>query len=181
MPSPLLRRPAAASYFLPLLLIFQSLPPPEKIIPPPFKKEGGGGEGEGANYETGCTFDVFDVVELKSKHPSGLFCKCNISLSVCPVAKASFPFWSENKEWMHSDYLCLLQVCCPHPSFLLKTGWSRIGLFFTDFFWMTLFFNIDSTSFVTNKDTCADIFGWCGTFSWNVSKMKPIFRLETHY
>ena len=52
--------------------------------------------------------------------------------------------------------------------------------FFRDVFWMVPFFNIDSTSFVTNKDSCADIFGWCGTFFWNGSKMKSIFRPDNH-
>ena len=52
--------------------------------------------------------------------------------------------------------------------------------FFTDVFWMVPFFNIVSTSFVTNKDSCADIFGWCGTFFWNGSKMKSVFRPDTH-
>ena len=52
--------------------------------------------------------------------------------------------------------------------------------FFTYGFWMASFFNTDSTSLVTSKDSLADIFGLCGTFSWNVSKIKSIFRPDTH-
>ena len=65
--------------------------------------------------KTGCTSNVFDAVQHKSKYHSGLSCTCNHSLSACPLANASLPFWSEDKECMHSDFLNLLQVCCPHP------------------------------------------------------------------
>ena len=53
--------------------------------------------------------------------------------------------------------------------------------FSTDAFWMAPLFNIVSTSFVTGKGSCADIFGWCGAFSWNVSKMKSVFRPATRF
>ena len=67
------------------------------------------------------------------------------------------------------------------PSFFptknrLFKNWS----FYTEVFWMTPFFNIDSISFVNNQDSCVDIFGWWGTFSWNGFKMKSIFWPDTH-
>ena len=110
--------------------------------------------------KTGCTSDVFDnAVEHKSKHPSSL------------------PFWSEDKEWMHSDFLSLSQVYSPH---LFQNRLLKKWPFFTDVFWMAVFFNIDSSSFVTSQDSRADIFGLCGTFSWNGFKIKSIFRPDNH-
>ena len=43
---------------------------------------------------------------------------------------------------------------------------------------MASFFSINSASFVTNKNSCGDIFGWCGTFYWNGSEM--VFRSDNH-
>ena len=63
----------------------------------------------------------------------------------------------------------------PNKNRLLK-NWP----FFTDEFWMAPFFSIDTTSLVTSKDSCADILGLCGKFSWNFSKTKSIFRPDTH-
>ena len=127
--------------------------------------------------KTGCTSDVFDEVEHKSKHRPVPTCTCNLSLSACPSANASLPFWSEDKEWMHSDFLSLSQVYSPH---LFQNRLLKKWPFFTDVFWMAVFFNIDSSSFVTSQDSCADIFGWCGTFSWNGFKIKSIFRPDNH-
>ena len=104
------------------------------------------------------------------------------SLPACPLANASLPFWSEYKEWMHSDFLSLSQVCCLHPFSILKTGCSRIDLFslFYRFFLDGSLLQHRLQLFVTSKDFCADIFGLYETFSWNGSKMKSIFRLDTH-
>ena len=126
------------------------------------------------------TSDVSDAPEHKSKHPSGLSCTCNLSLSACPSANTSIPFWSEDKGWMHPEFLKFITGLLPPSFFPTKNRLLKNWPFFTDAFWMARFFNIDSTSFVTSKDSCADIFGWCGTFSWNGSKMKSIFRLDTH-
>ena len=82
---------------------------------------------------------------------------------------------------MHAFRICtfitglLPPYVLPNKNRLLK-NWP----FFTNGFWMAPFSSIDFTSLVTSKDSCADIFGLCGTFSWNVSKMKSIFRLDTH-
>ena len=46
---------------------------------------------------------------------------------------------------------------------------------------MAPLFKIGSSSFVISKDSCPYIFGWCGTFSWDGSKIKSIFRPDTHF
>ena len=69
MPFPPFKKTYLCTILSPVFLIFQSLRALEEVIKiysPPLKKRGGG-RGGGANYETGCTFDVFDVVELNSK------------------------------------------------------------------------------------------------------------------
>ena len=76
--------------------------------------------------------DILPMISMKRNTKVSNLQVClahNLFLSGCPLANASLPFWSEDKEWMHSGFSSLWQVCCPHPFFLLKTGCSRFGLY----------------------------------------------------